>query len=229
MADFSHFQPSLFQFLDELTLNNNREWFQANKGRYEAEVREPARAFIRAMGARLEAAESFLTADDGKVGGSLMRVFRDTRFSKDKTPYKTNVGIQFRHAAGKDVHAPGFYLHLSPGEIFCGIGMWRPDKVPLQAIREAIAEAPEDYLAVVEDPDFAGAWRLGGEALTRAPKGFEKDHPAIEHIKRKDFIAVRDLQVEDVTAPGLLDRMMGWYDSGYDFCGFLCGAIGQPF
>lgn len=229
MSHFSHFEPSLFQFLDELTVNNNRDWFKANKARYEAEVREPARAFIRAMGARLAEAESFLTADDRKMGGSLMRIYRDTRFSKDKTPYKTNVGIQFRHAAGKDVHAPGLYLHLSGDEIFCGMGMWRPDKEPLRAIREAIAEAPEDFQAVVDDPAFSAHWRLGGESLKRAPRGFDKAHPAIDQIKRKDFIAVRDLTVEDVTTPGLVDRVMAAYESAYEFCGYLCAAIGQPF
>ncbi|MCA9792489.1 MAG: DUF2461 domain-containing protein [Candidatus Eremiobacteraeota bacterium] len=181
---FKGFPPETLGFLEGIHAHNEKAWFDENRALYEAGYVAPARAFVEELGPRLKAIAPEVQYE-AKVNGSMSRINRDIRFSKDKRPYKTNVGIQFRHAAGKDVHAPGFYLHLSPGEIFCGIGMWRPDKVPLQAIREAIAEAQERALAVVEDPDFAGAWRLGGEALTRAPKGFEKDHPAIEHIKRK--------------------------------------------
>jgi uncharacterized protein (TIGR02453 family) len=107
---------STFKFLDELAANNNRTWFEANKPRYESLVREPALEFISAMGPALEKFAPHSRADPRKVGGSLMRVFRDTRFSRDKTPYKTNIGIQFRHELGKDVHAPGFYVHLAADE-----------------------------------------------------------------------------------------------------------------
>lgn len=230
MADtFHHFSPDLFTFLEALTVNNNREWFNANKPTYESAVREPARAFVRTMADRLEAAESFLTADDRKMGGSLMRIYRDTRFSKNKAPYKTNVGIQFRHAAGKDVHAPGLYVHLSLDECFVGFGMWRPDREPLAKIREAIAEHAEDWTAINADPEFTAVWAPGGDALKRAPRGFDKDHPMIDEIKRKDFIVLAQLDREVFTRPGLVDTVMSLYELGYDYCGFLCAAIGQPF
>ena len=119
--DFQKFEPTLFQFLEELTDNNNRPWFQKNKLRYEREVLEPCLAFIRAFGLRLKRISKFFVASDQRSGGSLMRVYRDMRFSKDGAPYKTNVGIQFRHEFGRDVHAPGFYVHIAPGECFLAV------------------------------------------------------------------------------------------------------------
>ena len=107
------FSRATLKFLDELAANNNKAWFDENKPRYESLVREPALDFIEAMGPTLKTLAPHFRADLRKGGGSLMRVFRDTRFSHDKTPYKTNIGIQFRHELGKDVHAPGFYVHLS--------------------------------------------------------------------------------------------------------------------
>ena len=141
-ATFGGFHPTLFSFLAELELNNEREWFQEHRDRYEREVREPAMGFIRAMAKPLTKISPHLLAVDKKVGGSMMRVHRDVRFSKDKSPYKTNVGIQFRHSAGKDVHAPGLYVHLAPDECFLGAGLWRPERDALAGIRKTIAERP---------------------------------------------------------------------------------------
>mgnify|MGYP003430300666 FL=1 len=135
--DFDGFGPAL-RFLGDLAENNNRDWFEANKGRYEADVREPARAFVRAMAPRLLKISRELVADDRKIGGSIMRVHKDVRFSRDKSPYKTNLGIQFRHRTGKDVHAPGLYVHIQPGTLFLGAGMWHPEPDALHALRTAI-------------------------------------------------------------------------------------------
>ena len=137
---FNGFDPSMLGFLDELAQNNERDWFAENKHRYERLVREPALDFIVAMGPLLDRIAPQFEAVAKKMGGSLMRVFRDTRFGRDKTPYKTNVGIQFRHTQGKDVHAPGYYLHIEPGAHFIGAGMWRPDPDSLAGIRNAIVE-----------------------------------------------------------------------------------------
>ena len=115
---FRRLEPSVVRFLEDLRDNNNRPWFRANKDRYECEVLEPCLSFIRAFSPRLRKISPFFVASDERVGGSLMRVYRDTRFGKDKTPYKTNVGIQFRHELGGDVHAPGFYIHIGPMSTF---------------------------------------------------------------------------------------------------------------
>ena len=137
------FSEATFAFLADLAANNNRAWFEANKPRYEALVREPALDFIEAMGQQLAVFAPHFRADARKLGGSLMRVYRDTRFARDKTPYKTNIGIQFRHDLGKDVHAPGFYVHVSEYECFLAVGCWRPESDALARIRAYIAEKPE--------------------------------------------------------------------------------------
>jgi len=144
-VEFPGFQPTIFRFLEELADNNNRPWFQENKGRYERDVREPCLAFIRAFRPRLKKISPFFVASDRRVGGSLMRVYRDTRFTKDKTPYKTNAGIQFRHEFGRDIHAPGFYVHIAPDECFLAMGLWRPDRPSLEQIRAAIDDQPDRW------------------------------------------------------------------------------------
>ena len=130
--EFEGFRPTLFEFLEQLAANNNRPWFQENKRRYEREVREPSLAFIRAFQPRLKRISPYFVASDRRAGGSLMRVYRDTRFSRHAAPYKTNVGIQFRHEFGRDVHAPGFYVHIAADECFLALGVWRPDAVSLR-------------------------------------------------------------------------------------------------
>src|SRR5437660_5093902 len=120
----THFSPGLFDFLRELRAHNNREWFQKNKARYEREAREPALRFIEDVGPQLRKLSTHLMADPRPVGGSLFRINRDIRFSADKSPYKTNIGVGFGHeGAGRSGAAPGLYLHLAPGESFGGGGV----------------------------------------------------------------------------------------------------------
>ena len=134
------FTPALFSFLRDLAANNDREWFSANKSRYIAEVQEPALAFVEDLGMRLpEEVSPHFVADARANGGSVFRIYRDTRFSKDKTPYKTHTGIQFRHERSRDVHAPGFYLHLEPRNVFMACGCWHPERDTLHASEEIAA------------------------------------------------------------------------------------------
>ena len=170
-----------------------------------------------------------LRADDRKVGGSLMRIHRDLRFSKDKTPYKTNLGIQFRHSAGKDVHAPGVYIHVGGDGLFMGAGLWRPDREPLADIRAAVAKAGARWPKLRDDPSFRRHWSLGGESLSRPPKGYDGDHPHIEDIKRRDFIAVCDLKVGNILGPDAIGFITTRLAETRDFMRFLCKAIGLPF
>lgn len=181
------FSTETFTFLDQLTSNNNKAWFEANKSRYESLVREPALDFIEAMGPVLESFAPHFHAEPRKVGGSLMRVFRDTRFSRDKTPYKTNIGIQFRHALGKDIHAPGFYVHIASDACFFGVGCWHPDPDMLGRIRDQIAKRPEQWFAARDDQRFVAQWRLSGNSLTRPPRGYDVNHPALGGFKTKRF------------------------------------------
>ena len=130
----SYFTSDSINFLKKLAKNNDRDWFQDNKADYEDLIRSPALQFIDDMANQLAMLSPHFLAIPKKVGGSLMRVYRDTRFSKDKSPYKTNIGIQFRHEQGKDVHAPGFYFHVEPGDCFVGVGLWRPESKALNKI-----------------------------------------------------------------------------------------------
>lgn len=227
--EFTAFSEDLFTFLAELTANNDRDWFEANKHRYEAHVREPALAFIRAMGPRIGRVTDSLVADDRKVGGSLMRIFRDTRFSNDKTPYKTNVGIQFRHRVGKDVHAPGLYVHLATDEVFVGIGVWRPPTDAIKAIRARIDAEQDRWREIIEDDRFCAMLDRQGESLSRAPKGFDASHPLLAELNRKDHIAVRTLGRQDALSEDLPDHVEDVLMVAHEYTRFICDALGVSY
>lgn len=229
MSEFSSFKPSLVTFLRQLKKNNNREWFTENKARYEERVREPALDFISAMGQPLANITPYFVAVPRKTGGSLMRPYRDTRFGKDKTPYKTNVGIQFRYEFGKDVHAPGFYLHIDPTDVFVGAGMWRPDTQPLRAIREAIVEDPKAWKAARDQRTFKKHYELSGDQLKTAPRGFDREHPFIDDLRRKDFIAVKSLTHKDLYSPTVIKDIARTFRAASPFMAFLCRAVGARF
>lgn len=224
----SYITPELFQFLNELKENNDREWFQANKKRYETYVREPLLQFVTDFGLRLPEISSHFVADARRSGGSLFRINRDIRFSKDKSPYKTTAGIQFRHERGKDVHAPGFYLHLEPGGVFAGIGIWHPDTPTLSKIRDAIVENPDRWQQILSDDTFSATFQIVGESLKRAPKGYDPDHPLIDDLKRKDFIASIQFSEEEAFRPQFIDRFAETCRTGAPYMEFLTRAIGLP-
>ncbi len=221
--------PALFDFLRELEHNNERPWFEANKARYRAEVRDPMLDLIQAFAEPLAEISPHFRADPRANGGSLFRIYRDTRFSKDKTPYKTNVGAHFRHAAGKDAHAPGFYLHLEPGMCFAGCGVWHPDSPTLGRIRDAIVEKPDEWKRITTDGAFCQTFRLAGEELKRPPRGYDPEHPLIEDLKRKDFVVIADVDEAETVRPDFLDRFAAIARAGAEFTNYLCTAVGVPF
>jgi uncharacterized protein (TIGR02453 family) len=225
----SYFTPALFKFLRDLKKNNNRDWFKANQARYESAVREPALAFITAFGPHLHRISPYFRADAKKVGGSMFRIHRDVRFGKDKSPYKTNTGLHFRHEAGKDAHAPGFYVHLEPGGCFVGAGIWRPDGPSTRSIREAIAERPKEWKRAAHGKKLTGVFELGGQSLKRPPPGFDKEHTFIDDLKRKDFIAIADLSQAGVTAIDFDKQLGKTLATGAPLVKFLCGALGVSF
>ena len=229
MARYASFEPRTLRFLEELRSNNSRDWFKEHKSRYEEDVLDVALRFIISMQAPLAKIAPRFTAVPTRVGGSLMRVYRDTRFSKNKLPYKTNIGIQFRHEQAKDVHAPGYYLHIEPDQVFVGVGMWRPDSDSLRGIRERIAARPAEWQRIVNDTKFRRQFSLGGESLTRPPRGFDKDHECIEDIKRKSFIAVRELDVESCVRPQFQRTVETSFKTAEPLMRFLCKAVGVRF
>jgi uncharacterized protein (TIGR02453 family) len=223
------FSPELFTFLADLKANNNREWFAANKQRYEEHLLEPALAFINDFAPRLGKISPHFRADARPSGGSLFRIYRDTRFSKDKTPYKTNMGIHFRHERAKDAHAPGYYLHIGPGEVFAGGGIWHPDTGAATRIREAIAADPERWRRATRTGEFAKRLQLGGDSLKRVPSWADPEHPFADDLKRKDFFGSTRLSEADVVSPGFVDEYARMCRAAAPLMQFLCDALEVPY
>lgn len=224
-----YFTPKLFAFLKDLEENNDRDWFKAHQDLYEDHVREPALDFINDFAVPLKKISPYFVADSRKVGGSLFRIQRDTRFAKDKTPYKLNTGVQFRHIAGKDAHAPGFYMHIQPGECFVGVGLWRPETKTAYAIRDAIAEDPARWKRVSRSKRFAETLELGGDSLKRPPRGYDEDHPLIDDLKRKDFIASTRITQKVIVSDHLIEDFADICRRSAPFMKFLCEPVGVPF
>ncbi|MBZ5563702.1 MAG: DUF2461 domain-containing protein [Acidobacteriia bacterium] len=198
MSDAAFFTPELFDFLRQLKRHNNREWFARNKARYEKDVRDPALVFISSFAPHLHKLSPHFVADPRPTRGSLFRIYRDTRFSPDKHPFKTHIGIHFSHASGKDAHAPVFYLHLEPDNCFAAAGVWHPDNSALTKIRMAIVAKPEEWAKATRRLE------LEGDSLMRPPRGFDANHRFIEDLKRKDFVASVGLTEAQVCEPELM-------------------------
>lgn len=225
----TYFTRATFDFLKDLEANNNRKWFNENKARYDTALKEPALDFIEDFAAPLAKISTHFVADPSLQGGSLFRIYRDTRFSKDKTPYKTNTGMHFRHFMAKDAHAPGFYLHIQPGENFMGVGLWRPETKVAYAIREHIDQNQADWKKATQGKRFTDVYTLAGESLTRPPRGFDPDHPLIDDLKRKDFMASTRLTQKAVTGSDFMKTFTDNCRRAVPLMRFLCNAVGVPF
>jgi len=172
--------PELFAFLKALRRNNRRDWFEKNRQRYIDDVRDPLCRFVEAVGPALRKLHPGVVADSRPNGGSLFRIHRDTRFSKDKTPYKTHAALRFP-CAPKDRPSPGFYLRLEPGSVMVATGIWHPENDVLKKLREAIDADPRGWARA----------RKGGldevPMFKRPPRGFDDSHPFLDDLKRKSF------------------------------------------
>ncbi len=220
-----YFTAQGMSFLRKIEKNNNRDWFHEHKLDYESLVRTPALNFIDDIRNELTHISPHFLALAKKIGGSLMRVHRDVRFSRDKSPYKTNIGIQFRHEMGKDVHAPGFYLHIEPRCCFIGVGIWRPDSFALSKIRDAIIERDQYWLTVINDKKFKKNFELSGESLKTAPRGYDKKHPLIEDLRRKDFIAISHVDDKTVLSKNFKQFVVKRFTEAESYIEFLCKAL----
>ncbi len=225
----ARFKPTIFKFLKDLKTNNNRDWFKENKGRYEAELKAPALNFIVDFGEHLHRISPHFRADPRANGGSLFRIYRDVRFSRDKSPYKTHTGLHFRHEAGKTAYTPGFYLHLEPGASFVGVGLWHPDNPTLKLIRDRIVANPQAWKNAVGSQDFTKYFTVTGERLKRPPRGYDADHELVDILKLKDFTALAPLTQKQVTGPGFLDEFADLCRTGGALVKFICQALDQPY
>ena len=223
MPSHAYFTPALLEFLADLRRHNSREWFGKNKDRYERTVRDPMLRFIADLGPRLRRISPHVTADARPVGGSMFRIHRDIRFSRDKSPYKTHLGAHFSHeGGGRDAHAPGFYLHIEPDRSRGGGGMWHPDGPSLAKIRGRIVARPAEWNAVRKRID------IKGDTLKRVPAGFDPGHPHAGDLKLKDFYVMESFSDREVCGRDFMDRFLAVCRRTDPLMQFLAGALALP-
>ena len=229
-SQFGGFPKDLFTFLKQLAKNNNREWFHDNKARYKESIVEPMCEFIEAMGVRFDKMGIRFVADPRPHGGSMFRIYRDTRFSNDKRPYKSHAACHFRHEAGKDAHAPGFYVHLEPGAVFFGGGIWMPPNPVLEKIRTTIVENPNAWKRIITNPTFKKRFGgIEGDGLKRVPRGFDKEHPYAEDLKRKSFFVTQDVDVKFAQSPKFIGEVERAFKAASPLMKYLLFSMGLPF
>lgn len=201
-----NFPTETLRFLRALKRNNRREWFEAHRGDYEAYVRQPMTAIVERLAVDLRAFAPELVASP-KV--SIHRIYRDTRFSDNKTPYKTNVAARFPPRALPKGEGAGVYFHVAPDGVWIGGGMYAPQPHELYAIREHISTHLTQFRAIVESPGFKkhlGA--LDGDKLQRVPRGFPKDHPAVEFLKFRQFIGGAEFPAALAASPAFYKTLL---------------------
>jgi uncharacterized protein (TIGR02453 family) len=221
----AYITPRTFKFLKELAAHNDREWFNANKQRYLDDVRDPLLRLIADLGPKLQKISKNVVADARPVGGSLFRIYRDTRFAKDKSPYKTYAGMTFRHADGKHVPA-GYYLHIEPGRCFMAAGLWHGQPETLKDIRDAIVAHPGHWKRVASSRSFD--LDESSDALKRPPRGYDPEHPFVADLKRKSFTASSDLSQKELFANDFPGRFATQCKQKAPLMEFLCNALGRP-
>jgi uncharacterized protein (TIGR02453 family) len=195
---------AILQFLSDLSENNNREWFALNKDRYES-TRNDFEKISRELILKISTFDDEIKHVD--VKDCLFRIYKDTRFSKDKTPYKTHYGVFIAAGGGRKSIRSGYYIHFEPGSCFAATGVWCPPPELLKALRENIYENIDEFKEIIENPEFSANFKrfYDEDKLKTAPKGFPKDFPDIEYLKLKHYmveykIADDLLQSEDFTS-----------------------------
>jgi uncharacterized protein (TIGR02453 family) len=224
-----YFTPASFKFLRALKRNNTREWFEAHKDEFESHVRGPFQALIADLAAPLARISPHFVADPRRQGGSLFRQHRDTRFSKDKTPYKTWAGARLFHERAKQVAAPSFYLHIADGDSFVGGGIWHPEPDTLRKLRSFLEENPAAWTAATQSKSFRSRYEFWGESLSRPPRGVDPAHPLIEDLKRKNLAAGTALSEEEVLGDRLHELVLTHIKALAPMLDYLCAALDLEF
>ena len=218
-----YFTAELFRFLARLKRNNNRDWFLAHHEEYETCVRQPVLRFITDLAVPLSDITPHLVADPRPSRGSMFRIYRDTRFAADKRPYKTHIAMRFSHR-GKDVHSPGFYLHLEPGGSFAACGLWHPEPPTLLKVRSAMVSRPEEWRAVRKLLNWDDASKL-----SRPPRGFPGDHEFVEDLKLRDLGSAVEFTDKQVCSPKFMATFAGACRKMSPVAAFLSSAVGLQF
>lgn len=224
------FDKSFLKFFKTLAKNNNRHWFNEHKAEYRQVVVEPLVEFITEIAPRLNRVSKHFIADPKPSGGSMFRIYRDVRFSKDKSPYKLHAACQFRHKVGKDAHAPGFYVHISPDEVIFGGGIWMPPNPVLNKIRDTLVENPQEWQRIKTNKSIMKlCGGIGGDGLKRPPRGFDANHRHIEDLKRKSFFAMRHEKPELIYSKNFIDEVEATFKASKPLMKYICFAMDIPF
>jgi uncharacterized protein (TIGR02453 family) len=229
MANVAYFDAAGLKFLRDLARNNNRDWFNARKPRYEATLRDPFLRLIGDLAEPLAKISPHFRADPRPVGGSMFRIYRDTRFANDKSPYKTWLGARLFHERARQVHAPLFYVHIQPGRCFAGGGLWHPESADVKRIRDFLVDNPATWKKAVHSKRFRERFELAGESLSRPPAGYDPKHELIEDIKRKDFVASIEFTDADATSPKLKALLLDAFKGVAPMVDYLCAALDLEF
>ncbi|WP_257658597.1 DUF2461 domain-containing protein [Parapedobacter lycopersici] len=217
--------PDTFGFLSDISMHNNREWFQANREAYERAWLN-MKNFTQAVITGLAETDRYITGDI-PVSKCVFRIYRDTRFSKNKDPYKNWLGAGIS-TAGRKLNGPEYYLHIQPGNSFAAGGYWRPEKDHLAAIRQEIDYNGAQLVEILDGPAFRGHCRLDrDEMLKRPPVGYNEDNPYIDLLKLKSFTASEPLTDAVLSGPGGLKAVLAAFRRMYQFKLFLHEALGD--
>lgn len=219
------FTTKFLEFFKTLAKNNNREWFNEHKSDYQQHVVHPLLDFIEAMAPRLKKISPHFVADARPRGGSMFRIYRDMRFSKDKSPYKLHAACQFRHELGKDAHTAGFYVHMSPEEVVFGGGVWLPPNEELFKIRNTIVDNPNEWNRIKSNSKVKNLFGgIKGDGLKRPPRGFDPEHPHIEDLKRKSFFVMRNEKPDIILKEGFIDEVEATFKAAKPLMEYICYA-----
>jgi uncharacterized protein (TIGR02453 family) len=213
-------------FLRALKRNNRREWFQPRKEQFEADVRAPMLAVVARLADDLRTFAPEIVVDPKTA---MYRIYRDTRFSENKTPYKTHVAAVFPWRGLAKHEGAGLYFHVSPDEVWMGGGMYAPQTAQLQAVREHIAANVSRLRAIVESPGFRRqVGSLDGEQLQRVPHGFPKDHRAAAYLKYRQFLAGRELPAAFACSPRFYSTLVAVFRQVAPLARFLNEPLVHP-
>lgn len=224
-----YFSKKTFDFLRALGRNNNRTWFNDHKNDYERHVREPYLQFITDLQTPLAKISTHYRADPKKSGGSLFRIYRDTRFANDKTPYKTWAAARFFHERRHEMPAPSFYMHIQPGDCFAGGGIWHPESPTLKKIRDFLYDNPATWKKATHGKKFRETFTFWGETLTRPPRGYDASHELIDDLKRKNFAAGVEFNDAVATSSELMPTVVATFKQAAPMIDYLCAALELEF
>ena len=222
---FQGFPKRGITFLGQLKKNNNRTWFAEHKSEYEDFVKLPMQSLISAL--RLPMTKVAPEIDVNPKHG-MFRIYRDTRFSKNKLPYKTHVAAIFHVRGNHWEESAGYYVHIEPGGVYVGGGVYRPDGIQLKKLRQAIADRPKEFLSIVSDDTFARKFKtLEGEKLQRVPAGFPKDHMMAEWLKYKSFYTGVEWAEKECYTEKFVDKVIRLYRDLLPLVRFLNAALNK--